>query len=58
MLLDQDMVAVPRDAHLKRWFLVAGTVGVLMAVLLAVELRDDFFLSGVVVTLRPAALRG
>ncbi len=56
MLLDQDTVAFPRDAHLKRWFLVAGAVGVAMAVLLAVGLRYDFVSSGVVITLWPAAM--
>jgi hypothetical protein len=56
MLLDQDTVDVPKDTHLKIWFLVAGAVGVVMAVLLAVALRFDSVSSNVVVALWPAAM--
>ena len=56
MLLDQDTVAVPGDAHLKRWFLVAGAVGVVTAILLAVALPYNYVSSGVVATLWPAAM--
>ena len=56
MLLDQDGKNVPRDAHLKGWFLAAGAVGVLVALLLAVGLHYDAVPSDVVVTLWPTAM--
>jgi hypothetical protein len=56
MLLDQDGTDVPREAHLKRWFLAGGAVGVLLALLLAVGLHYDAVSSGVVLTLWPAAM--
>jgi hypothetical protein len=56
MLLDQDTADLPRDAQLKRWFLVAGVVGVVVAVLLGVALRYDYVSSGLVVILWPAAM--
>lgn len=56
MLLDQSGDNVPRDAHLKGWFLAGGAVGVLIALLLAAGLHYDAVSSGVVVTLWPAAM--
>ena len=48
MLLDQSADNVPRDAHLKRWFLWGGVFGVVIALLLAVGLYYDAVSSGVV----------
>ena len=56
MLLDQSSNNVPRDAHLRRWFVASGAVGVLIALLLAAGLHYDAVSSGVVVTLWPAAM--
>ena len=39
MLLDQETADLPRDAHLGRWFLASGVVGLVMALLLAVGLH-------------------
>ena len=56
MLLDQYGTDVPREAHLRRWFLAGGAVGVLMALLLAVGLHYEAVSSGVVLTFWPAAM--
>jgi hypothetical protein len=56
MLLDQDTADLPRDAHLGRWFLASGAVGLVVAFVLAVALRYDYASSGLVVTLWPAAM--
>ena len=56
MLLGHDTGEPPREAHLRRWFLVAGGVGVAVALLLAVALRFDVVSSGLVVTLWPSSM--
>jgi hypothetical protein len=56
MLLDQDANSIPREAHLKRWFLVGGAVGFLLALLLAFGLHYDAVSSGVVLALWPLAM--
>jgi hypothetical protein len=56
MLLDQSADNVPRDAHLKRWFVGGGVFGVLIALLLAVGLYFNAVSSGVVLTLWPASM--
>lgn len=55
MLLDQSDANVPRDAHLRRWFLGGGAVGVLTALLLAVGLGHDAVSTGLVEALWPMA---
>ncbi|MGC2612477.1 MAG: hypothetical protein WA354_00495 [Terracidiphilus sp.] len=56
MLLDQETADLPRDAHLGRWFLASGVVGLVMALLLAVGLHYDSVSSGLVEALWPAAM--
>lgn len=55
MLFDQSADNVPRDAHLKGWFLAGGAVGVMIALLLAIGLGHDAVSSGLVEALWPAA---
>lgn len=55
MLLDQSADNVPRDAHLRRWFLAGGAGGVLIALLLAVGLGHDAVSTGLVEALWPMA---
>jgi hypothetical protein len=55
MLLDQSSDNVPRDAHLRRWFLASGAVGILIALLLAVGLGYDTVSTGLVEALWPMA---
>jgi hypothetical protein len=47
MLLDQSSENVPRDAHLGKWFLASGAVGIMTALLLAVGLGHDAVSTGV-----------
>jgi hypothetical protein len=56
MLFDKYTDDVPRDPHLKRWFLAAGAFGVLEAVLLAIAIRYDYVSSNLLVALWPAAM--
>jgi hypothetical protein len=56
MLLDQETADLPTDAHLGRWFLASGVVGLVVAVLLAAGLHYDRVSSGLVVVLWPAAM--
>ena len=55
MLLDQNADNVPKDAHLRRWFLAGGAVGILIALLLAVGLGHDAVSTGLVEALWPMA---
>lgn len=56
MLFDKYIDDVPRNPHLKRWFLAAGAFGVLEAVLLAVAMGYNHVSSNLVVALWPAAM--
>jgi hypothetical protein len=56
MLLDQYSADLPREYHLVRWFLAAGLVGVVVAVLMAAGLSYDYAPSGLVVAFGPAAM--
>jgi hypothetical protein len=56
MLLDQSADNVPRDAHLGRWFVAGGILGVLIALVLAVGLRYDAVSTGIVLTFWPASM--
>jgi hypothetical protein len=50
MLLD------PRNANLKRWFIATGGLGVVVAIVLAVAMSNDYVSSSLLVLFWPAAM--